>query len=588
MSSPQSNLSARFPNLNCAWASLLLESLAKKGVHTAVVSPGSRSGPLAWAAAQLAAKSDSFEAIPVLDERSAAFFALGLARRTLCPTVLICTSGTAGANYFPAVIEARESGIPLIILTADRPPEMRHCHSGQTIDQVNLFGNYPVWQTEVALPSAEPHLLRYLRQTAAFAVHRSLEPFCGPCHLNLPFRDPLAPVQVGDGITFDFQPFQDYFSTSVTPSLSLSAFIESLPPLRGIITVGGIVTDNPSKLATVLESVAASTGWPILADALSSLRGFATNPTLWCAHYDTILRNESAARDLAPEFVLQVGQLPTSKTLRQWLERLQPQTLALGHIGENLDPLHNRTSHSAVSIAALAHTNPFAVSQPKPNPWATWDHAASSALTAGLANADFFFEGKVVASLARTLPKNTALVIANSMPVRDAEYFIPISNNHHVIYSNRGANGIDGTLSTALGIAHGGSSTFLLTGDLAFLHDSGALLLGPKFKGSLTIIVINNAGGGIFEHLPIAQYNPPFEEFFATPQKIDLASLAAAHGITHTLISSERDLTSLLKKPSPSGIRLVEIPTDRKRDASFRKQLFASVDQSLNSLSSNE
>lgn len=567
---------------------LLLESLHKNGVRSAVVSPGSRSGPLAWAAAQLAAKLDGFEAIPVLDERSAAFFALGLARRTLRPTVLICTSGTAGANYFPAVIEARESGIPLIILTADRPPEMRHCHSGQTIDQVNLFGHYPVWQTEVALPSAEPHLLRYLRQTAAFAVHRSLEPFCGPCHLNLPFRDPLAPVQVGDGITFDFQPFEDRLSTSVTPSLSLHSFIESLPPLRGIITVGGIVTDNPSNLAVVLESIAASMGWPILADALSGLRGFATNHTLWCAHYDTILRNESAARELAPEFVLQVGQLPTSKTLRQWLERLQPQALALGHIGENLDPLHNRTSHSAVSIAALAYTNPATVSHPKTNSWAAWDHAAASALTVGLANADFFFEGKVVASLARSLPQNTAIVIANSMPVRDAEYFIPISNNRHAIYCNRGANGIDGTLSTALGIAHGGSPTFLLTGDLAFLHDSNGLLLAPKFRGSLTILVINNAGGGIFEHLPIAQFNPPFEDFFATPQNIDFSKLAAAHSIPHSLVTSESSLASLLEQPFPAGIRLVEIATDRKRDAAFRKHLFASVAKSLNPLSSHE
>lgn len=593
MPTSQSNsLQHTYPNVNSAWASVLLETLRRREVSTAVISPGSRSGPLAWAAADLALRSDgAFEAIPVLDERSAAFFALGIARRTLSPVVLICTSGTAGANYFPAVIEARESGVPLIILTADRPPEMRHCHSGQTIDQVSLYGHHPVWQTELALPSIVPAHLRYLRQTAIFAAHRALSPFRGPVHINIPFRDPLAPVVIDNGVTLDLDAFFEWPELAEdicrTP-LSLSQLLQNISDKKGIIAVGAIVCSDHAALAALLEKLSQATGWPILADALSSLRAFAQNPSCWCAHYDTLLRNDRAAQELAIDFVLQIGQLPTSKILRQWLEQQEPQVITLGHPSENLDCLHNRTVFLDVDADTFAHATLPTPTTPKATAWTPWEAACSTALTQALRESSFFFEGQIITTLSQSLPPATSLVIANSMPVRDAEYFLPITGDKRLLFCNRGANGIDGTLSTALGIAHNGSPTVLLTGDLAFLHDSNGLLIAPKFKGSLTILLINNAGGGIFEHLPIAQFNPPFEEFFATPQHVDFARLAAAHGIPHSVIDSASALTSLLRQPFPSGIRLLEIKTDRKRDAAFRKQLFNSVAQSLAPLSSHE
>ncbi len=566
-----------FRNVNALWCSVLVETLARLGVRHAVVSPGSRSTPLTFALV----RHPEIESIPVLDERSAAFFALGIAKREGRPTVLVCTSGTAGANYFPAVIEAQESGVPLLIITADRPPEMRACASGQTIDQQKLFGDHMNFFHELAVPDGSEAMLRYVRQTVAHACGRTLRP-AGPVHLNAPFRDPLPPIAHGDLATslagIDWVRFFSHLGEEEA-ALATVPVPRLVPDVHGVIVAGPAQPANPAHYAAVVGEVARRLGWPVLADALSPVRQFAAAVPQVVTTYDTILRNANAAERLQPEVVLCLGNWPTSKVLRGWLESSGATVFIASERPENRDALHGRTRHLAISLPALAAQLPRST---EPNGyqgmWAAFERKARPALDARLAATTEMFEAKAAWLLAHHLPPETPLVVANSMPVRDAEYFFPASDRRLRVLCNRGANGIDGTLSTALGVAHGAERpAVLLTGDLALLHDTNGFLLRPKLRGSLTVVLINNRGGGIFEHLPVAQFEPPFEEFFATPQEADFAPLCAAYGAEHIAVRDWEHFTGLVSVLPAGGIRVLEVRTERRRDAAVRKALFAEV-----------
>jgi len=568
-----------FRTVNSLWGSVAAETLVRCGVRRAVISPGSRSTPLTLA---LVAHS-GIEAIPVLDERSAAFFALGLAKQSGEPVVLLCTSGTAGANYLPAIIEARESAVPLIVITADRPQEMRACASGQTIDQLKLFGDFVNFFHELAVPEASETRLRYLRQTLAHAADRALQPVAGPVHLNAPFRDPLTPADDG-GVTATAVAAVDWplFFGHLLPPFSTSV-AGPLPhfsnDVHGIIVAGAGQPADPAGHAAVVGEIATRLGWPVLADGLSPLRNHASTVPHLVSTYDTILRNEAAAERLKPEVVLCLGGWPTSKVLRAWIEASGARIWLVTRRLDNRDALHGRTVHLPVSLGALAAEVPYAT---EPNGyeqmWAGYEHRMRVALDSRLSQYDDLFEGRVAALLAQHLPVESTLCIANSMPVRDVEYFWPPGDRMIRPLGNRGANGIDGTLSTALGVAHSsGAPTTLLTGDLALLHDTNGWLILPKFKGALTVVLINNAGGGIFEHLPIAEVEPPFEEFFATPQVVDFAKLCAAYGADHIAVSDWAQFETLIEHPPSSGVRVLEIRTDRKKDAATRKAMFAEL-----------
>ncbi len=582
-------MSIGFRNTNELWASILTQTLKRLGLTTAVICPGSRSTPLVVAFAQ---ESPEIEAISILDERSAAFFALGKAKATGKPTALICTSGTAGANFYPAVIEAKESRVPLLLLTADRPPELRNCHSGQTIDQLKLYGNYPNWQTELALPSKDIEMLAYLRQTVIYAWERSLYPVPGPVHLNIPFRDPLAPipdttVETQNFASLQFHPenfFAQVTTTLPTPHSPLPTPKEWLKSDRGIIIAGVAQPQQPQEYCQAIAQLAQTLKFPVLAEGLSPVRNHAQLNPYIISTYDLILRNQQLAQKLAPEIVIQIGEIPISPVLRNWLKSTAASRWVIDNTYQNLDPLHGKTIHLPINIEQLASAteenlliqNPKSKIQNSPlsylQLWCTVEAQVRTVLDETLAKTEDLFEGKAAWLLSQILPPGTPLFIANSMPVRDVEFFWKPSNLGVQPFFNRGANGIDGILSTALGIAHRHQSSVMLTGDLALLHDTNGFLIRNKFVGHLTIVLINNNGGGIFEMLPIAKFEPPFEEFFATPQDINFAQLCATYGVEHELITSWQQLQLKLNTLPTQGIRLLELRRNRKADAKWRQE----------------
>lgn len=567
-----------YRNTNALWCSVLVTTLVRLGLRQAVISPGSRSAPLTIALT----RHPHIESIPVLDERSAAFYALGLAKQHRRPVALVCTSGTAAANFLPAVVEAKESGVPLLVLTADRPAELRDCHSGQTIDQVKIYGSYVNFQHEFAVPETTLPLLCYLRQTAAHAIERTLLPVAGPVHLNCPFRDPLPPLP--DNVTLPrpaaLQGFFDGLTVAASPAGTTASPVWSGRRWqeRGVIVVGPNEAVSGENFAENVGRISRALGWPVLADALSPVRTHAAQAGFVVTRYDALLRNERLAASFRPTQVICIGGWPTSKVLRTWLQAADPEVVLVTERAGNEDALHLRTSFVRSSLAEWSEG--FSVRKSATawaKDWLRADARAGRALAAGLRSVRGLIEPVWPGILATHLPVRTACFVASSMPVRDAEYFWLAGNRGQRIFFNRGANGIDGTLSTALGAVHGGPPAVLVTGDLALLHDTNGFLSVPKFKGSLTIVLINNNGGGIFEHLPVAQFEPPFEDFFATPQNIDFRRLCGTYGVGHTVVKSAAHLGRLVTKLPKSGVRVLELRTERKRDAAFRKELFARV-----------
>lgn len=589
-------MSIDFRNTNTLWASVLVETLFRLGLQTAVICPGSRSAPLAIA---FAAHPD-IEAIPILDERSAAFFALGKARNAGLPVALVCTSGTAGANFYPAIIEARESRIPLLVLTADRPPQLRDCHAGQAIDQTRFYGNYPNWQAELAVPALDVRLLAYLRQTLVHAWDRSRLPTPGVVHLNCPFCDPLPPLPQPQAQAFATQFPADFFDFPIAVgakhladdlSAKPKAYSPNTSPLfyldlveeiatwqqfdRGIILAGVAQPQNPERYCRSIAKLSQTLGFPVLAEGLSPVRNHhSLNPHLICT-YDILLRHPQIAEELAPEVVIQIGDLPTSKELRTWLETIQPRVWVLDPSSHNLDPLHGKTRHLQVAIEQLT----LPQSSPSPSPflqqWCQLESQVGNNIDRTMGELEAIVEPKLAWLLSGILPENTPIWIANSMPVRDVEWFWKPNDRQIQPYFNRGANGIEGTLSSALGMAHRDRPGILLTGDLSLLHDTNGFLIQNQWVGHLTILLVNNHGGGIFQMLPISQFDPPFEEFFATPQTVNFQRLSIAYGVEYEEITSWEQLKQKLAPLPTSGIRVLELKTDRHHDAHWRKHHLA-------------
>jgi 2-succinyl-5-enolpyruvyl-6-hydroxy-3-cyclohexene-1-carboxylate synthase len=565
--------SKKFANTNALWSAVGVRTLANLGLRHVVISPGSRSTPLAFAFAE----NPEIGTTVALDERSAGFIALGLAKASREPVALLCTSGTAGANYLPAVIEARLSATPLLVLTADRPPELRDCHSGQTITQNGLFGGYPVWASEAAVPSTDLNLLRYWRQLLVDGWQRAQGPLAGPVHLNLPFRDPLPPSEPEKGYKaptgFDLDAFTALPVCAQVDSLLTPASVADLlaKTERGVIVVGPHAPADRQEFADALLELSHLTGWPVLSDGAGTVRGDLAGSGRLVSAYDLILRDPKLAQALRPTAAIFVGPLPTSKVLRAWLKDSDVVALQINRAGENVDSTHGRWTRLDGTLTPSGE-HAKATDNARLSAWSKAQQAARAKLER-IARVDWNFEGRVVTLLEEALGPDDRLFIGSSMPVRDLEWFYHPPGPGPEVLCNRGANGIDGTVSTALGASLDGKRTVLLCGDLTFLHDSNALLSAYGHMGDLTVVVVNNQGGGIFNHLAVAKETKRFEQLWGTPQAADLGKLCAAHGVRHDHAETWTALARQLERRG-KGVRVIEFRTDREADAAWRLKSF--------------
>jgi 2-succinyl-5-enolpyruvyl-6-hydroxy-3-cyclohexene-1-carboxylate synthase len=557
------------------------DELARCGMTDACTSPGSRSAPLLLALV----RESRLRCHSHIDERCAGFFALGLAKASRRPVAVACTSGTAAAELAPAVHEAREARVPLLVLTADRPPELRETGAGQTIDQVKLYGAAAKWFFEVGVHDAGVDRLRFLRTLACRAYWTALEGRPGPVHLNFPLREPLVPdgplPELDDGRP-DGAPWVDRVPADGRPSPAalhrLMAALEERP--RGVLVCGR--SERDPALALAVEGFAETTGYPVLADPLSGAR---RAPTA-VAHYDALLRDAAFADRQRPELVLRVGDLPTSKPLRGWLAGAN-EALDIAVDSERTwqDP---DGATSLVVPADPATALAEATERLERAPDAAWVDAwrradAAAAEASARAVGDELSEPWVAARLGAALPADATLFVASSMPVRDVETFFGARDDPARVLANRGANGIDGTVSSAYGAAAAGEGpTVLLIGDVALVHDLGGLLAGTRLKLPLAIVLLNNDGGGIFHFLPIAGETDVFEEHVATLHGLDFARAAALFGAEHELVADPAGFDAALAQAlDAAGTSIVEVRTDRPANVALHRRVWAEVAAAL-------
>ena len=541
------------------------QELGRSAIAGAVSSPGSRSTPLLLALG----RDGGFPVFSQVDERSAGFFALGLAKATGRPAVLVCTSGTAAANYLPAVIEAREARVPLIVCTADRPPELRDVGAGQAIDQVKLYGDAVSMFVEVGVERADGPTVRWIRSLACRAVATALGPRPGPVHLNFPFREPLVPdgeLPADTGETAgrpDGRPW--VAQVSAPPSGERAA--QALAPVvgaaaNGIVVAGRIEDEDPARLAEAAAAFTQATGWPVLADALSGLR----RGDGAVAHYHALLGSPAFAEAAAPAAVLRIGDLPTSKRLRGWLAGLEAIGVLVDPHGAWQDPDSGSDLVIDVPPAALLEALAQAGGA-GPGDWLGGWRSADDRVAEAIAGSlgDELSEPRVVLELGGALPAEATLLVASSLPVRDVENFFPRRDDPPRILSNRGANGIDGTIATAYGLAAGSPDpVVLLLGDVAFAHDIGSLLSARRLGAPLTIVLVDNGGGAIFDGLAIAGESDLYEQHVLTPTGLDIPGVAAAFGLHLLETSTPEELSAALAHGlTSSGTQLVHVRTDR-------------------------
>ncbi len=557
-----------------------VDELVRCGLRDACTSPGSRSTPLVLSLV----RDSRLRSTSHLDERCGGFFALGLAKATGVPVALACTSGTAAANYAPAVIEAHEGRVPLIVLTADRPPELRDVGAGQTIDQVKLFGGAAKWFHEVDDHAATPERIRWLRGLACRAFWTALDGRPGPVHLNFSLREPLVlgePLpqeEPGGGGRDGGRPWVARRARSGAPAGetldALAGELERRP--RALVVAGRAERDR--GLGAAVAAFAERARLPLLAEPTSGARRGAAA----VAHYDALLRDPAWGAARAPDLVLRVGDLPTSKPLRQWLGGLGEATLQVAFDPENAwqDPAgavaEMLSADPRAALEALAERLP---DEPRAAGWLErWtadDAAAAGALAAVLTELS---EPRVAAELGARLPADATLVVASSMPVRDVETFFPARPDPPRVLANRGANGIDGTVSTAFGVAAAGGPVVLLVGDVALAHDLGGLLAARRLGLALAIVLLDNDGGGIFNFLPVAAEGEAFERHVATPHGLDFAHAAALYGLAHEPVASPGQFNSALDR-ALAGERatLIHVRTDREQNVALHRRAWEAV-----------
>jgi 2-succinyl-5-enolpyruvyl-6-hydroxy-3-cyclohexene-1-carboxylate synthase len=573
-------------NRNTALASALVEELARAGVEHACVAPGSRSAPLAlalWNEPAISVWSH-------VDERCAGFFALGIAQRTGKPAVVLTTSGTAAANLHPAVAEAAEARLPLIAITADRPPELRGRGAGQTIDQIKLYGSAVRWFCELGVARADDEGLLHYRSAAARAVAEAIAAPPGPVHLNVPLQEPLAPVDDDQDVTAqddlalhgrpDGSPLTTVRTAPRSPNAplvdTLAGAIDACP--RGVVLAG---RQRDAGLAEPLAALACRAGYPLLAEPTSQLRAGHHDRSHVIACYDALLRRPPS--ELRPELVLRFGDMVTSKATREWLaSNPRCRQFVIDAEGGWNDPTWAADEIVRADPQRLCHALLEALPERAGGGWLRlWLDRATAAervIDDQLAAlGDELFEPRIHRELAKALPAGAIVYVSSSMPVRDLETFFPSSPTPLRFLANRGANGIDGVVSSGFGAgaAHG-EPTFVLLGDVALYHDMNGLLASKRLGLKATVVVMDNGGGGIFDFLPIAEHRDGYEQLFATPTGLDVERVAALYGLPFRRVESYDDLPQAMARPG-----LVQVPLDRARNVELHRELFANVAEAV-------
>lgn len=567
-------------NRNIFWAQTFVDELARCGVEHVVIAPGSRSTPLVIAFAQ----NPRFKIHSNIDERSAAFFALGIGLSTGKPAALVCSSGTAAVNFHPAVTEARYAGVPLIVLTADRQHELRASGANQTIDQVKLYGDHALWFYDVALPEAHPPAvaIRNLRTLAARAVATANGITRGAVHLNFPFRKPLEPIPVASDHTnvepFDSDtPFTQITRGTLTPSPTQTDTLRQLisDSQRGLIVCG----PRSNVSLDALRCLHQATGYPIFADILSNARALPES----IHSYDTFLAGDAAFD--APDLILHFGAMPASAALETYLNAVPTRHRVLITEDGTWTDAYHRISH-LIQAEPDALIDALCAAQESPRGDAAWTqrvHDVARAVWFDLQDAlDVeLFDGSALAAAIHAAASAHAdkplhLFLASSLPVRHAEQYASGENIARV-YSNRGASGIDGTISSALGVAasHPDAHVLLVIGDLAFYHDMNGLLASKRGGiHNITIVLVNNDGGGIFRRLPIADFDPPFTDLFLTPHGLDFAPAVRMYGLAYHHAESLDALREQVRAAvSGDAPTVIEVTTDSARDAQRRQEI---------------
>jgi 2-succinyl-5-enolpyruvyl-6-hydroxy-3-cyclohexene-1-carboxylate synthase len=564
-----------------------VDELARCGVRAACTSPGSRSTPIVVSlVGDLRLTCHSH-----VDERAAGFFALGLAKASGAPVAVTCTSGTAAAELLPAVVEAHEAGVPLLILTADRPPELREVGAGQAIDQVKLYGGAAKWFFEVGNHPATPERLRWMRTLACRAYHAAVGDRPGPVHLNFPLREPLVvdgPLPEdrtgrAGGAPFVARRRAGGANAGDADAAAMTGLSDLIAGAARPVLVAGR-HERATPLGSAAAVLASQLGWPLLADPLSGAR---RGPAA-VAHYDALLRDPGFAADREPDLVLRVGDLPTSKPLRAWLASLgDARQVAVERSGRWQDPdavvSHVVAAEPAAVLGALA-ASPAAAGAVDSDWLAAWqraDEQARDAIDAELRDCGLC-EPLVATQLGRDLPGEATLFVASSMPVRDVETFFPVRDDPPRVLSNRGANGIDGTVSSAFGAAAAAAGpVVLLIGDVALAHDIGGLLAARRLGLKLTIVLLNNGGGGIFDFLPVAGSaiaRAAYTQHIATPTGLDFIAAADLYGLGHVRVAAADELAEALAGALEAPrAAIVEVQGDRETNVALHRRMWEAV-----------
>ena len=577
----------------------LVDEFYQLGVRHAVFSPGSRSTTMAM----LFKEHEGFETYMNIDERSASFMALGIAKAHKEPTVLVCTSGSAVAHYLPAVLEAQYSGVPLIVLSADRPHTLLHVGAPQTVDQHKIFGAAVNYYEELAVPQ-ESHYYTYPRQVARKAYMKAMDTKKGPVHINVPLFEPLVPelsrnhfeagrscfkvVKPNYGSVFDCRYENDLTHINNATDMAHRPISKEktnnlLEKYEGILILAGpqIDIDEANTIRSFGEALQA----PILADPLSNVRrrynsadnqsnkeGIDTNNVV-ISTYDALLAGQALWHELKPDCVIQFGQIVVSKRVQQMIASwTDVEYIEVNPTMDSMNPTGKTTMHVQTSIDVFTHLyGKNNNSDTYLNIWQRLDQEGKKQLSTAI-DEPHCFEGRTIRELQVHIPEDGQVFVANSMTIRDFDYFWFGGESKAVLYGNRGVNGIDGTISTALGLAANGKPTYLVTGDLSLFHDLNGLAVAKTHNLNLTIILHNNDGGGIFEYLP-QKGTKHFDYLFSTSQGLDYSGAATLYGCGYTKISSPDELGSVLDKvSSESGVHIIEIPTNREYSRELHKK----------------